>query len=124
MGVTDSRVLGNLVEGNVGGILVTDETGPSHGNLIAGNVSRNNNEDCGITLPSHNPAAVADPTKAGVYDNTVVGNVTTGNGGAGGGCSPSRRAPRPTTTAWSAGSACSLTARQRSGACGPTRSGM
>jgi nitrous oxidase accessory protein NosD len=83
MGVTDSRVLGNLVEGNVGGILVTDETGPSHGNLIARNVSRDNNEDCGITLPSHNPAAVADPSKAGVYDNTVIGNVTTGNGGAG-----------------------------------------
>jgi nitrous oxidase accessory protein NosD len=83
MGVADSRVLGNLVEGNVGGILVTDETGPSHGNLIAGNVSRNNKDDCGITLPSHNPMATSDASKAGVYDNTVVDNVTTGNGGAG-----------------------------------------
>jgi nitrous oxidase accessory protein NosD len=83
MGVAFSRVLGNDVEHNVGGILVTDETGPSHGNLIAGNVTRDNLEDCGITLPSHNADAVADPSKAGVYDNTVVHNLSQGNGGAG-----------------------------------------
>jgi nitrous oxidase accessory protein NosD len=83
MGVAHSAVLGNDVEHNVGGILVTDETGPSHGNLIAGNISRDNLEDCGITLPSHNPDAVAHPDAAGVYDNTVVHNLSQGNGGAG-----------------------------------------
>jgi nitrous oxidase accessory protein NosD len=83
MGVTDSRVVGNLVDHNIGGILVTDETGPSHGNLIAANVSRDNGEDCGITLPSHNGDAVAHPDQAGVYDNWVIGNVAKGNGGAG-----------------------------------------
>jgi hypothetical protein len=83
MGVVSSHVVGNDVEHNVGGILVTDETGPSHGNLIANNVTRDNVEDCGITLPSHNGDAVADPSKAGVYDNTVVHNLSQGNGGAG-----------------------------------------
>jgi hypothetical protein len=83
MSVVNSRVIGNDVEHNIGGILVTDEVGPSHGNLIANNVSSNNGEDCGITLPSHNPDAVADPSKGGVYDNTVIHNVSSGNGGAG-----------------------------------------
>jgi nitrous oxidase accessory protein NosD len=83
MSVTDSRVVGNDVEHNVGGILVTDEQGPASGNLIAENVSRDNAADCGITLPSHNPDAVSDPSKGGVYDNTVIHNVSIGNGGAG-----------------------------------------
>jgi hypothetical protein len=83
MSVTDSRVLSNDIENNIGGILVTDEVGPSHGNLIAFNVSRDNGEDCGITLPSHNPKAVADPTAGGVYDNTILDNLSVGNGGAG-----------------------------------------
>jgi nitrous oxidase accessory protein NosD len=83
MGVADSRVLGNDIENNIGGILITDETGPSHGNLIKHNVSRNNPEDCGITLPSHNGNAVADPSVAGVYGNFIVDNLSEGNGGAG-----------------------------------------
>jgi hypothetical protein len=83
MGVASSRVLGNDIENNIGGILVTDETGPSHGNLIRGNLARNNVEDCGITLPSHNGSAVSDPSVAGVYGNFIVDNVSEGNGGAG-----------------------------------------
>jgi hypothetical protein len=83
MGVTWSRVIGNKVENNVGGILVTDETGPSAHNVIAWNVSRNNLEDCGITLPSHNAMAMSDATKGGVYDNLVTHNWSIGNGGAG-----------------------------------------
>jgi nitrous oxidase accessory protein NosD len=83
MGVADSRVIGNRIAHNIGGILITDETGPSHGNLIAHNVSRDNGEDCGITLPSHNTGAVADPSQAGVYDNWVIDNVSVRNGGAG-----------------------------------------
>jgi hypothetical protein len=83
MGVSDSRVIGNDIHNNVGGILITDETGPSHGNLIARNDSHDNAEDCGITLPSHNAMATKDPTKAGVYDNTIVDNLSQHNGGAG-----------------------------------------
>ena len=83
MGTSFSRVIGNNVHDNVGGILVTDETGPSHGNLISKNISRDNIDDCGITLPSHNALATSDPSKAGVYDNTIVGNLSQGNGGAG-----------------------------------------
>ncbi|HEV7753927.1 MAG TPA: right-handed parallel beta-helix repeat-containing protein [Baekduia sp.] len=83
MGVSFSRVVGNEIRNNVGGILITDETGPSHGNRIAHNITRDNVEDCGITLPSHNAMATTDPAKAGVYDNTVVDNLSQGNGGAG-----------------------------------------
>ena len=69
--------------GNAGGILLTDEFGPSAHNVISGNVSKNNLQDCGITLPSHNALAMTDPTKGGVYDNLVINNVSEGNGGAG-----------------------------------------
>jgi len=81
--VTYSQVMENNVSHNVGGILVTDETGPSHDNVIAQNVIKDNADDCGITLPSHNPSAVADSSKGGVYDNTIVGNDSERNGGAG-----------------------------------------
>jgi len=80
---TWSRLVGNLVENNIGGILITDEFGPSAHNVISGNVSKNNLQDCGITLPSHNALAMTDPTKGGVYDNLVINNVSEGNGGAG-----------------------------------------
>jgi nitrous oxidase accessory protein NosD len=83
LSVTRSRVVGNQVTNNVGGILVTDEMGPSSGNLIAFNVSMDNKLDCGITLPSHNANAVADPSKGGVYGNRIIGNLSEGNGGAG-----------------------------------------
>ena len=86
--VADSSVLLNTVTDNVGGILLTDEFGPTHGNLIAGNVVTNNALDCGITLPSHNLAIDPKtlkpmPAFGGVYDNVVRNNITTGNGGAG-----------------------------------------
>ena len=83
VGVTWSKIAHNLVYDNVGGILITDETGPSAHNVISYNRIRNNKEDCGITLPSHNGAAMTDPTLGGVYDNLVFHNVSVGNGGAG-----------------------------------------
>ncbi len=82
MGVSVSHISSNDIEHNIGGILVTDETGPSHGNLIEGNTARNNAEDCGITLPSHNPNAW-NPLLGGVYGNVIRGNLSQGNGGAG-----------------------------------------
>jgi nitrous oxidase accessory protein NosD len=81
--VAHSRVADDVVTDNVGGILVTDETGPSHDNVIARNIITDNAEDCGITLPSHNGAALHDPARGGVYRNTVVDNDSERNGGAG-----------------------------------------
>ena len=80
-----SRVTGNYVADNSGGVLLTDETGPTHHNLIAGNTITNNASDCGITVPGHNPAALSStgkrqPSVAGVYDNVIWGNVVTRNG--------------------------------------------
>lgn len=75
-GTTNSRVDDSVIMHNTGGILVSDDFAPSHGNKITDNVSKDNLFDCGITLPSHDPMG-------GVYDNLVEGNVSTGNGGAG-----------------------------------------
>jgi len=85
MGVADSVVNGNDVSGNSGGILLTDETGPNHGNLIEANVVTQNLFDCGITAPGHNPHALdalgnPQPAVGGVYDNRIIGNRITGNG--------------------------------------------
>ncbi len=97
LGVSWSKVVGNQVLHNVGGILLSDggfgiSVGPAAHNLIAFNRSADNVFDCGITLPGHDPRAVAtsgpdagqpQPRLAGVYGNRVVHNVSTGNGGAG-----------------------------------------
>lgn len=70
--VSSSVVAFNTVENNSGGILVSDDSGPSHDNSIRSNIVVNNVYDCGITLPSHTPS--------GVYNNTVSGNEVSGNG--------------------------------------------
>ena len=76
---------------NSGGILITDETGPDHDNLITGNTVTRNGYACGITLASHPAASLANPTTPfnfGVYHNTVSGNEVSFNGllsGAGAG---------------------------------------
>jgi len=73
---TDSLVVANDVSQNAGGILVSDDFAPTHGNLIAFNRVTDNKPDCGITVPAHNP-------DAGVYDNTITMNWVTGNGEGG-----------------------------------------
>lgn len=97
LGVSWSKVIGNHVSQNVGGILLSDggfgiSVGPAAHNLIAFNRSTDNKFDCGVTLPGHDPRAVAtsgpnvgkpQPNLAGVYDNRVVHNVSNGNGAAG-----------------------------------------
>jgi parallel beta-helix repeat protein len=83
--VTNSTVRNNVVRDNVGGILLTDEDGPTYGNMIVENMVLNNTLDCGITLASHHFSlqAPAAPDVAGVYQNTVLRNTSNGNGAAG-----------------------------------------
>jgi parallel beta-helix repeat protein len=83
--VTNSVVRGNRVENNVGGILLTDEDGPTFDNMITDNLVLNNTLDCGITLASHwfSLVAAATPDVAGVYRNTILHNTSNGNGAAG-----------------------------------------
>jgi parallel beta-helix repeat protein len=79
-GVDHSIVANNLVEKNSGGILLSDDTGATHDNLILGNTVKDNPFDCGITLASHPFFAPGPPTAAGVFHNTISGNVSEGNG--------------------------------------------
>ncbi len=83
-GVVLSTVVNNTVDGNAGGILITDETDPNHDNLILANDVEGNNTGaaCGITLPSHTPQgsfANAGAACFGVFHNTVAGNISKGN---------------------------------------------
>jgi hypothetical protein len=85
MGVYDSIVSHNLVEGNSGGILLSDELGPTYHNKVGHNFVTANLYDCGITVPGHNPHALdangnRQPSVAGVYDNVIFRNRITGNG--------------------------------------------
>jgi parallel beta-helix repeat protein len=86
MSVTNSNVTGNLVTDNSGGILLSDELGPTAGNTIFGNRVLRNLYDCGITVAGHNPNAVSTtngklaPKTGGIYRNTISKNVSNGNG--------------------------------------------
>lgn len=80
-GVDHATVTGNTVTGNAGGILLSDDTGPTHDNVISGNTVTDNPSDCGITLASHPPADFTKATAAlGVFRNTIVGNQSSRNG--------------------------------------------
>jgi hypothetical protein len=88
MGVEHSVVSHNFVKGNSGGVLLTDEFGPTDHNVIAHNIVTKNLFDCGITAPGHNPYALdangtPQPSMAGVYDNVIAHNRITGNGTSG-----------------------------------------
>jgi parallel beta-helix repeat protein len=104
-GVSYSSFTNNLVQGNSGGLLVTDESGPTHDNLISHNVVRDNILDCGITLPSHPPVTFgpAGPVFGrayGVYNNTVSNNLSTGNGTTGEGSGIGLFGPVPGTAVY------------------------
>jgi nitrous oxidase accessory protein NosD len=86
--IADSRIWDNLIARNSGGVLMSDDVGPNHNNVIEDNVVTGNAADCGITVPGHNPGAlnaagVPQPKVAGVYDNVIRNNVVTGNGTTG-----------------------------------------
>jgi hypothetical protein len=85
LSVAYSKIRGNLIRDNSGGILLTDETGPTDHNAIEDNVVTRNATDCGITVPGHNPDALdaagnPQPSVAGVYDNVIAHNIVTFNG--------------------------------------------
>ncbi|MEO8127640.1 MAG: right-handed parallel beta-helix repeat-containing protein [Bryobacteraceae bacterium] len=83
-GVHHSIVTNNLVNHNAGGILISDDTGPNHDNLVSANTVEDNPFDCGITIASHHfvplgPHAPTDPL-LGIYHNTIIGNTSQRNG--------------------------------------------
>jgi nitrous oxidase accessory protein NosD len=83
MSVDNSLVRQNVVEGNSGGILLSDEFGPTNGNRILLNLVQDNPYDCGITLAGHGfgwTGSATSPTTGGIYDNLVRGNVVRRNG--------------------------------------------
>jgi hypothetical protein len=90
-GVTNSTVTRNNVFGNLGGILLSDEFGPTAHNTISHNNVHGNVEDCGITIVGHVPNLGTNgkpqPKKGGVYANRIIDNTVNGNGtkGEGGG---------------------------------------
>jgi hypothetical protein len=79
-GVDHSIVSDNLVEQNAGGILISDDTGPNHDNLITANTVQDNPYDCGITIASHHfHLGPVDPS-LGIYRIVVDGNTSERNG--------------------------------------------
>ncbi|MFZ1013666.1 MAG: right-handed parallel beta-helix repeat-containing protein, partial [Terracidiphilus sp.] len=101
MGVDHSTILRNEVAHNAGGILTSDETGPSAHNLISENYVHDNSYDCGITLASHAPATTVIPTAKlsfGVWYNTISRNVSLRNGTVTPGAGVGIFAPSPGTT--------------------------
>ncbi len=79
-GVHHSTVANNLVEHNAGGILISDDTGSNHDNLISGNTVQDNPFDCGITIASHHFNFGPTDPSLGIYHITVVGNTSQRNG--------------------------------------------
>jgi parallel beta-helix repeat protein len=83
IGTNRSTLIHNESNKNSGGILITDETGPSSRNVISNNSVHDNPYACGITMASHGPApALGGAAKAsfGVFRNTVEGNDSGHNG--------------------------------------------
>jgi len=78
-GVDHSIVANNIVKNNSGGILLSDDTGATHDNLIRGNVVKNNPFDCGITLASH-PSFSSTGAPLGFFYNTIAENESSNNG--------------------------------------------
>lgn len=83
--VAYSTIRANFIARNTGGVLLTDDVGPTNNNVVENNIVTDNALDCGITVPGHNPGAlnaagVPQPGVAGVYRNVIRHNVVTSNG--------------------------------------------
>ena len=79
-GVDHSTISNNLVDKNAGGILLSDDTGASHDNLISANTVRDNPLDCGLTIASHLFILGPEQPLRGIYHNTILGNTVSANG--------------------------------------------
>ncbi len=95
----NSSVVANHVSDNSGGVLLTDEYGPTDGNVVIFNTVSNNTLDCGITIAGHNPNAFVNgspqPSAGGVFDNRILFNAVSGNGVAGQGAGVLLATPLP-----------------------------
>lgn len=80
IGVWDSIVSANTITLNDDGILVSDETAPSHDILITHNSVVNNPGECGIVLASHPPVGAVGSKHNGDYHITVSDNDVENNG--------------------------------------------
>jgi hypothetical protein len=83
LGAVDSVVSGNFITGNADGILISDDSGESHGNVLTRNLVIDNPLECGIVLASHPPVGSTPPYYSkhhGVDHNTVSENVVSRNG--------------------------------------------
>ena len=83
LGAVNSLVSGNYISGNADGVLISDDTAESRGNLITNNVVVDNPLECGIVLASHAPLGSTPPYYAkhyGVDHNTVSQNISANNG--------------------------------------------
>ena len=80
MGIEYSTLADNVIENNSGGILLSDDSGETHDNLVTGNLVKDNPYDCGITLASHAPALGSSAPHLGIVHNTIVGNQSIHNG--------------------------------------------
>jgi nitrous oxidase accessory protein NosD len=102
MAADHATILRNNVEGNSGGILISDETGPNTANLVKGNNVHDNAYACGITMASH-PAANASGATGGlpygITHNVISHNDSHHNGFGlpGGGAGVGIFAPFPGT---------------------------
>lgn len=105
MSVAYSSLIDNRSVGNAGGILLTDEYGPNHDNLVEGNYVEGNTKDCGITIPSHNlglnPVTdQPDPSFGGDYRNRIIDNEVIANGVLGYGAGVGIFAPESYTASY------------------------
>jgi Right handed beta helix region len=105
MAANHASIVNNESTGNSGGVLITDETGASHDNLVTGNNVHDNPYACGITMASHPAATSVIPTAMvsfGVMTNTISHNMSFHNGtgapGAGAGVGIFAAGPGNTST--------------------------
>lgn len=82
VGTVGDVVSGNFIKGNADGVLISDETGESHHNLLIHNTITNNPLECGIVLASHPPSGTTSAPVAhyGVDHNTIADNISSANG--------------------------------------------
>ena len=83
MGVSYSTIANNVSYDNSGGILISDDTGETHDNLITGNNVHDNGYACGITSASHGPYLKApNAPHYGIVHDTIANNSSIHNGAA------------------------------------------